>query len=120
MEFIVKEINKDYAKFLVFGISANSPLFLLEEIKEQIKPKSGDVVIFDQLLQVGDAENRFLLLNFNDDAFDLGTAKYIDRNFVDNDIKRIVADFLRSNLVLLRYCILPASQKETILQGGVV
>lgn len=120
MDFIVKEINKEYAKFLIFGISTESPFFLLEEIKEQINLQKNDVVIFDQLLQTGDADNRFLLLTFGSKVFDLSTAKHIERSVVDGETKSIIADFLRKNFMVLKYSILLEQQKEIILDGGFI
>lgn len=118
MDFITREINKEYAKFLVFGTSADSPLFLLHEIKDKIRLSKGDIVVFDQLLQTGDVDNRFLMVKFGDKDFDLSTASHLEKESVDNETKEIVADFLRNNLLVLRYSILPEQQKEIILNGG--
>lgn len=120
MDFVVREINKEYARFLIFGISAESPLFLLQEIREQLNPNKGDVIVFDQLLQTGDAENRFLSLTFGDSDFDLSTATHLENTIVDAETRSIIADYLRKNTLLLKYSILLSPQKEAILQGGVV
>lgn len=120
MDFIVKEINKEYAKFLIVGISVNSPLFLLQEIKEQINLRKGDVILFDQLMQTGDADNRFLSVTFGSEEFDLSTAKHRERSVVDDETKSIIADFLRENLMVLKYSILLTQQKEVILHGGFI
>lgn len=120
MDYIIREIKKEYAKFLVFGISAESPLFLLQQIKEQLNPNKGDVIVFDQLLQTGDAENRFLSITFGDTDFDLSTATHTENAVIDVETRSIIADYLRKNTLLLKYSILLSQQKEIILQGGVV
>jgi len=118
MEFVIQKINKNYAKYLVFGISAESPLFLLNEIKGQLSLKQGEIVLFDQLLQTGNSDNRFLLLTFDGKDFDLSTIKHIDLSIVEDDVKVLVANFLRNNTALLKYSILLAQQKELLLKGG--
>ena len=50
-DFIIKKIDKSYAKYLIFGITANSPLFCLDEIEKSINLSKGDIIVFDQLLQ---------------------------------------------------------------------
>ena len=120
MDFIIREINKKYAKFLIFGVSAESPLFLLQEIKEQLNPRKGDIIVFDQLLQTGDVENRFLSITFGDVDFDLGTATHLENTVVDDETKSIISDYLRQNTLLLKYSILLSQQKEVILRGGFV
>lgn len=120
MDLIVREINKEYAKFLIFSISAESPLFLLQEIREQLNPNKGDVIVFDQLLQTGDTENRFLSITFGDMGFNLSTVKHLENAVVDAETRSIIADYLRNNTLLLKYSILLSKQKEIILQGGVI
>lgn len=120
MDLIIREINKKYAKFLVFGTSADTPLFFLQEIGDQTRLSKGDAVLFDQLLQTGDADNRFLIIKFGDNDFDLSTISHLDREKIDLETKEIVASFLRSNPLVLRYSILPEQQKETILDGGII
>lgn len=120
MDFLIKEINKKYAKFLVIGISVNSPLFLLHEVKEKINLREGDIIVFDQLLQTGDAENRFISLTFGSEDFDLNTAKHIEKSIIDDEVKSIIADFLRNNSMVLKYSILLDEQKGIILDGGFI
>ena len=119
-EFITLKINKNYAKYLLFGISSESPLFALDEIKFKIPLSNGDIVLFDQLLQTGNTENRFLVLTYQDNNFNFATAKNIDPTIIDNEIRLKVADFLRHNNQILKYSILLSSQKELILSGGII
>lgn len=120
MDFIIREINKKYAKFLIFGVSAESPLFFLQEIKKQLNPNKGDIIVFDQLLQVGDTEDRFLSLTFGDVDFDLSTVTHLENTVVDDETRSIIADYLRKNTLLLKYSVLLSQQKEVILRGGFV
>ncbi|MDR2047195.1 MAG: type II toxin-antitoxin system RnlB family antitoxin [Clostridiales bacterium] len=119
-EFIVKQINKNCAKYLVFGTSVESPLFLLDEIARRVSHESGTKVIFDQLLQTGNGDNRFLEISIDNGKFDLSTVKHIDSMTVDNEVKVEIAEFLRTNESILKYSILLTSQKEVIANGGVV
>ncbi len=115
--FIIKQIDKDYAKYLIFGITVESPLFQLFEICEDITISDGDSVIFDQLLQTGNAANRFLTLSFSNGEFDFGSAKNIDLNIVDAEVKTFACNFLRENIDILKYSILLSEQKDAILSG---
>lgn len=118
--FIIKQIDKKYAKYLIFGTTVESPLFQLQEIKKAINIMNGDKIIFDQLLQTGNADNRFLIMSFLNDNFDYGTAKNIDTKTIDIDIRSFGCSYLRSNTLLLKYSILLSEQKEIILNGGTI
>ena len=115
--FIIKQIDKTYAKYLIFGTTVDSPLFQLFDICKDITISDGDCVIFDQLLQTGNAANRFLTLSFSNGEFDFGSAKNIDLNIVDSEIKTFACDFLRENIHVLKYSILLSEQKDVILSG---
>ena len=39
---------------------------------------------------------------------------------IDNEIRNKVADYLRANVILLKYSILLSKQKECILNGGII
>lgn len=119
-DIVIKQINSNLAKYLVFGVSSESPLFLLQNIKEQMILSKGDAVLFDQLLQTGDADNRFLTLTFDGYNFDLSTAKHINGTIIERNIKLIIADYLRQNTLLLKYSILLSKQKDLILSGGII
>jgi hypothetical protein len=118
-EFIVKEINKDYAKYLVFSVTADSPLLHLQEIKKHIHLPNVNV-IFDQLLQTGNVDNRFLTLSFENNDFNFSTAKHIKNDKVDIETKTEIANFLRQNSLILKYSILLSTQKELIEKGGIL
>lgn len=117
-DFLIRQINKEYAKYLVLGTTVESPLFQLLEIQNSVEISNGEKVIFDQLLQTGNADNRFLVMTFHDGAFDYSSAQHIDAQSVGNDVKSFVCDFLRNNSLILKYSILLSAQKEDILNGG--
>lgn len=119
-DFIIKQINKDYAKYLVFGTSVDSPLFQLIEIKNTIEVIDGDKIIFDQLLQTGNADNRFLVMTFINRNFDYSSAKNINYNIIDEEVKAFACDYLRKNVMTLKYSVLLSEQKEIILNGGII
>ena len=117
-EFIIKQIDKSLAKYLVFGTTSESPLFQLLEIQDAIEISNGDRIIFDQLLQTGDANNRFIVMTFGDGSFDYSSAENIDGKVIDAEIRAFGCNFLRSNTLALKYSILMSHQKEFILNGG--
>jgi len=119
-EYIVTQTNKNYAKYLVFGTSAESPLFLLEEIIKQLFQENGTVVLFDQLLQTGNTDNRFLAITISNGSFDLSSAKHIDRKTIDDEDRGKIAKFLRTNAKILKYSILSLQQKEAIIGGAAI
>ena len=119
-DFIIKQIHKDYAKYLVFGTSVESPIFLLDEIKKQLCIEEGENVLFDQLLQTGNAGNRFLAITINNDNFDFGSVRHIDTAMVDEEVRAEIVKFLRANETILKYSILMASQKEIVVRGGII
>ena len=49
--YYMRELVKEYAKYLVFGTTVESPLFQLFEIQNSINILNGEKIIFDQLLQ---------------------------------------------------------------------
>lgn len=119
-DFIIIKIDKEYANYLIFGISSESPLFELDKIREKATFCDGDKILFDQLLQTGSNKNRFLILSYQNNDFDTGTATNIDTSLIDVDTRLKVADFLRQNKDILKYSILVSSQKDQILSGGII
>jgi len=117
-DFIIKKINKEYAKYWVFGTTVDSPLFQLLEIQNSVDISNGEKIIFDQLLQTGNTDNRFLVMTFLDETFDYSSAQNIDSKSVGNDVKAFACDFLRENPLILKYSILLSDQKDDIINGG--
>ena len=117
-DIIINKSNNPKIKYVIFSISTDSPLFLLDEINENVKLKNGQIVLFDQLLQTGDSDNRFLSLQFVNDKFDLSSIKHVDKKQIDETLYKFISDFLRNEQLLLRYSILLEEQKNFILRGG--
>ena len=117
---IIEKLNNSFAQYLIYSVSTESPLFALDEVANQISLNNGDVVIFDQLLQTGNSDNRFLTLVYSNGTFDLSTIKHITNCEVNSEIRKMVAEYLRSNTLLLKYSILLSKQKECILNGGII
>jgi hypothetical protein len=117
---IIEKLNNSIANYLVFSISSESPLFFLDELEEEISFNEGEILVFDQLLQTGEADNRFMSIVYHDKKFDYSSVKHIDNYKIDSGIRGIIAEYLRRNIVLLKYSILLSQQKEHILKGGIV
>lgn len=117
---VIEKLNNKFAKYLVFSATTESPLFALEDISNQVSLTDGDVIIFDQLLQTGNAENRFIALTYQNGTFDYSTIRHLQTEEVDNEIRNKIAEYLRENVILLKYSILLSKQKEFILNGGII
>ena len=117
-DIIINKSNNPKIKYVIFSISTDSPLFLLDEIIKNINLENGQKVLFDQLLQTGDSNNRFLSLKFANGKFDLSSIQHIDKEQIDETLYKFISDFLRNEQRLLRYSILLEEQKNFILSGG--
>lgn len=117
-DYIIEKINNNLAEYLVFGFTIDSPLFELNDIMVENSFSDGDRIIFDQLLQTGNTENRFLIMTFNNGSFDYSSAINVDIDLIKDDIRNYISNFLRANEKILKYSILPSSEKVGILKGG--
>lgn len=118
--YIIEKLNNNLAEYLIFGITANSPLFELNDIIVENYFSNGDRIIFDQLLQTGNTRNRFLVMTFCNGIFDYSSAINIDTDLVNDDIRNYISGFLRLNEKILKYSILPSKEKAEILKGGCI
>lgn len=116
--YIIEKLNNNLAEYLIFGITVDSPLFELNDIIVNNSFSNGDRIIFDQLLQTGNTKNRFLVMTFYNGVFDYSSAINIDADLVNDDIRNYISSFLRLNEKILKYSILPSSEKAGILKGG--
>lgn len=117
-DIIINKSNNPKIKYVIFSISTDSPLFLLDKINKNIYLENGQSVLFDQLLQTGDSSNRFLSLKFVNGTFDLSSIQHIDKKQIDETLYKFISDFLRNEQRLLHYSILLEEQKNFILSGG--
>ena len=119
--FIIEKLYNSTADYLVFGTSVESPLFELMKIQDDISCIIKDAtIIFDQLLQTGKTENRFMVMKLVDGRFDYDSAKNIAPQLVDDSIKAFICNYLRDNTAVLRHSILLFDQKNVILSGGII
>ena len=118
--YILKNINQDNIEYLVFGTSVESPLFCITEIAKNIRDNKDVKVLFDQLLQTGNSENRFLMLELKNGTFELSSATCINPQIISDEIKIHITEFLRQNPKILKYSILLNDQKKIIEQGGII
>lgn len=117
-DIIINKSNNPKIKYVIFSTSTDSPLFVLDDINKNICLENGQSVLFDQLLQTGDSDNRFLSLKFVNGMFDLSSIKHIDKKQIDETLYKFISDFLRKEQCVLRYSILLEEQKDFILSGG--
>ncbi len=119
-DYIVKPVQSKVANYLVFGISADSPLCQLDKIIKSRLFNDGDKILFDQLLQTGAEGNRYLQITIKNGSFDYQSAKIINSELVENNIKIEVSTFLKNHPSILEFCILRPFQKQLIINGKYV
>lgn len=117
---IIEKLNSGFAQYLIFSVTTESPLFALDDIAKHTSFVDGDVIIFDQLLQTGNSDNRFMTLIYKNGTFDYSTIRHLKSEEVESGIRNKIAEYLRSNTLLLKYSILLSQQKECILNGGII
>lgn len=118
--YVLRKLNQTNIKYLIFGTSVESPLFAINEIASKINENEEVEVLFDQLLQTGNADNRFLMLKFKNGKFELNSATCIKSEMIKDEIKNEITVFLRKNPQILKYSILLNEQKKIIEQGGII
>lgn len=118
--YIIKRIDFENIKYLVVGTSVESPLFYMSEIEKDINDIKEVNVLFDQLLQTGNSDNRFLLIKLKNGLFELNSAKSVSSEDMKNNIKIEISEFLRNNPKVLNYSILSSEQKKFIEEGGII
>lgn len=116
--FIVKKI--DEGVILLLCLDYNSILSYINEISSNnyIMNSQGTLIV-DQLLVVGNGQNRFLKCNYSYGNIDYYSSETIEFQ-KNNKYREISSDLLRNNSEYLEYSILTDSQLETINDGGSV
>lgn len=115
--YILKQtMRQDYDLFL-FCLTTESFFDYLCCIENEpaIKDSEG-VLLIDQLLVTGDAENRYISCAYNHGHIELNTARY---TVPDNYYKNLAADILQNNKNIVESSILTSHQKEYILTGTI-
>lgn len=114
---VIKKMNSNRCDYIIFSTTVESPFFFIEEIKKIINPSKKITIIFDQLFQTGDSNNRFLSFNIDKDI------KYDSAKIINDDLdelKKIISEYLFENQEVMEYSILLDKQKEIIKEGGVI
>ena len=113
--FIIKKI--DSSNMLLLCLGYNSVLSYIQEVAENeyIKSNEGKLII-DQILAVGDGENRFIVCEFSRGHIFLHAAKQINK---DSTLayKKISSVILRQYSTELEYSILTDNQRELLSRG---
>ncbi len=114
---VIKELKDNAYQYLIFSTTVDSPFFQIDEIIKAIKCSKKVVVIFDQLLQTGDTDNRFISFEL-DKSLNYNSAKIINENL--EPLKKEISNFLYKNQQLMDFSILLSEQKDIIKKGGIV
>lgn len=119
-EFILKKINNEYGKYLVYGTGVVSPFDLWNKMKKKMFLEEGEYILFDQLLQIGNSKKRFVLIPIKNEKLDFKNIKYLDLKTVDSAIKAEISNFLRKHDEVLKYSILLEHEKLKINNGEIL
>lgn len=114
---VIKKLKNNIYQYLIFSTTVDSPFFQIDEIIRTIKCSKKVVLIFDQLLQTGDAYNRFISFEL-DKTINYNSAKIVTENL--ELLKKEISNYLYKNQQLMDFSILLSEQKEIIKKGGIV
>lgn len=116
-KYIVKKINTNYGRYLVYGTGVDSPFYFWDKIKNKISLVDGEYILFDQLLQIGNSNKRFVIIAIKDEKLDFKNIKFLAFKSVDNTIRAEISNFLRKHNEILKYSILLEHEKKKIFNG---
>lgn len=109
--FIITELKKDY-KVLITLLNYKVPISkCLKEIK--LNDKTEQKILVDTLLCSGENEYRFIEIITKNGIIDTKKYKYIE---VDNNIKKIANDIVKTNENAIENSILTKEQKRNLIK----
>jgi hypothetical protein len=109
--FIIIELKKDY-KVLITLLNYEVPISkCLKEIK--LNDKTEQKILVDSLLCSGENEYRFIEMATKNGIIDVSEYKYIE---VDNNIKKIANDIIKTNKNAIENSILTKEQKRNLIK----
>ena len=103
--------------YLVYSTSVYSPYDWWEELQRKHNIADGSVVIFDQLLQIGNADKRFPVFTVKNKKLNFKNLRYSILPKYTKRLKHYISNFLRENREILKHSILLEHEKEQILNG---
>ena len=109
--FIITELKKDY-KVLITLLNYEVPISkCLKKIK--LNNKMEQKILIDSLLCSGENEYRFIEIITKNGIIDTKEYKYIE---VDNNIKKIANDIIKTNKNAIENSILTKEQKRSLIK----
>lgn len=109
--FIITELKKDY-KVLITLLNYEVPISkCLKKIK--LNDKTEQKILVDSLLCSGENEYRFIEMATKNGIIDTKEYKYIE---VDNNIKKIANDIIKTNKNAIENSILTKKQKRNLIK----
>lgn len=116
--FLLKKIDAHH--FLLLCLNHNSVMSYLDDISrcDEIKHNDG-VLIIDQILVVGDGENRFIYCNFSNGSINIQESKVICKERA-LQFRKSSAELLKAVGEQLEYSILTDRQRELISECGII
>lgn len=109
--FIITELKKDY-KVLITLLNYEVPISkCIKEIK--LNDKTEQKILVDSLLCSGENEYRFIEMATKNGIIDVSEYKYIE---VDNNIKKIANDIIKTNKNAIENSILTKGQKRSLIK----
>lgn len=114
---VIEKLQDNKYNYIVFSTTVESPIFSIDKILKQINQSGRINVVFDQLLQTGDNENRFLSFEV-DKSIDYNSARILKDNV--DELKTYISQYLFKNQEILKYSILLSEQRKIIEKGGII
>jgi len=116
-EFIIIKVDVENIKVLALARDWESNIFSLKDLVSELGLVDGDIVLVDQLLQIGNKDNRFVQIEVFEGELNFYTCKIVYSENVPDELKKPISDYLRSNTKRLEYCFLPSYEKQQIANG---
>ena len=111
------QIDKEY-KYVVFATSYENPINQLDDIENELRNKkySGEV-LFDLLLCNGMSSNRYLVMNFDGEYFDVFSSKVIKN--LSKVTERYLYNYFKDKPLQIKNSVLPKAQRYLIENGAI-
>lgn len=119
--FKIRELSEEDYKFVIISTSYQTPFSQLDEIShELLKTNPGSYkVVFDLLLNMGNASDRFVEAFFDGRELRKNSFKPVKLS-KKNSLRKISTEFFSSNQNILNNSVLTSMQKQMLGKGMVI
>ncbi|HHW89812.1 MAG TPA: hypothetical protein GX745_02770 [Clostridiales bacterium] len=114
-EYLIYKLPNNKYDLFIIGLDYHNVLYYCEQLEKDINLKDG-ILLIDQLLQTGNAKNRFVEYNVKNYKIDFYSAKNIILPS-NSKYRRITSKILKHYFDILENSILSDNQKKLINEG---